>query len=294
MIDLHTHTCHSDGADTVEYLIEQANKRPLEVLSITDHNSVAAYREEAIRRFNGSMIRGVEITCMFEGEVVEVLGYGFDQGRMEEELANHVLPFREKQIREYELLCQAFSRTGLSFDKVKVVFDPEKESCRKAFLKELVKDPSNRRFFCSKESWERSKDFTRKEIYNPESLLYVDESPLYPDLKTGVEMIHRSGGIAFLAHLYIYAHCDIFRGKLGEIVRDMHLDGIECAHSAFTFTQIRDLEHFCDENRLLKSGGSDYHGVRKPDVAIGTGKGQLSVPKTYLDSWPACVLTFDP
>ncbi len=286
MIDLHTHTCHSDGADTAEELLKKAQELGIGVLSVTDHNTVSAYRTDAIRNYPGRLIPGVEITCMYQGEVVEVLGYGFCLEQMEEELKNHVLTFREKQLREYELFCDTFNGIGIRYEPGEILFNPDRESCRKAFLKNLKKYPENRRFFRSKEGWETSRAFTREEIYNPDSMLYVDESSLYPDLKAAVEMIHRSGGIAFLAHLFLYAGAVSIRKALSEIIKEAGLDGIECAHSEFTAQQTEDLNGFCLEHGLLQCGGSDYHGSRKPGIELGTGRGQLQVPEGYLKGWP--------
>lgn len=286
MIDLHTHTCCSDGADLPEALFEKALAAGLTLLSVTDHNTVAAYRSQAAAHYSGKLIPGVEITCMYQGEVVEVLGYGFDLKAMESELDSHVLTFEEKQRREFDLVCAAFERAGAAFDRDQVVFDPKTESCRKSFLSHLKTHASNRRLFGCDRSWENSRAFTRLEIYNPDSPLYVDEAPLYPSVGTAVEMIHRSGGIAFLAHLYIYAHAKEFREQLDSIVKTFGLDGIECAHSAFTPEQTADLNRFCLERRLLRSGGSDYHGSRKPDISLGTGRGQLHVTEDYLEGWP--------
>lgn len=286
MIDLHTHTCCSDGADQPEALFEKARAAGLTLLSVTDHNTVAAYSSRAAAEYPGKLIPGVEITCMYQGEVVEVLGYGFDLEAMETELRDHVLTFEDKQLREFELVCAAFTKAGAVFDRTQVDFDPRTESCRKSFLRHLKADPSNRRLFSCDQSWESSRAFTRMEIYNPESPLYVDEAPLYPSVKTAVEMIHRSGGMAFLAHLYIYAHAEEFRGQLLTIVKSFGLDGVECAHSVFTQEQTADLNRFCLDNGLLRSGGSDYHGSRKPDISLGTGRGQLHVTEDYLSGWP--------
>ena len=99
MIDLHTHTLHSDGADEVLTLLKLAQQKGIEILSITDHNSVAAYRTPEMKGygkiFGGKVILGVEITCMFFGEVVEVLGYGFYLDAMEQQLKQHTLAFEE-------------------------------------------------------------------------------------------------------------------------------------------------------------------------------------------------------
>ena len=290
MIDLHTHTCCSDGADQPEALFEKAQAAGLKFLSVTDHNTVAAYRSPAAAQYPGKLVPGVEITCMYRGEVVEVLGYGFELNAMEKELSDHVLTFEEKQLREFELVCAAFTKAGAVFDREQVHFDPQTESCRKSFLRHLKADPANRQLFSCEASWESSRAFTRMEIYNPESRLYVDEAPLYPSVKTAVEMIHRSGGLAFLAHLYIYAHAEEFRRELPAIAEDFGLDGIECAHSAFTPEQTADLNRFCLDHHLLRSGGSDYHGSRKPDISLGTGRGQLLVTEDYLNGWPRITL----
>lgn len=290
MIDIHTHTVYSDGADTPEQLLRHAAELGLTHLSITDHNSVGAYRDPAMAHwrdlFPGTLIRGIEITCMLEGEIVEVLGYGFDLEKLESLLPHLVLPFREKQLREAQLIAAAFDRAGVIYDKNAVTFDPDRESSRKAFLRELKKEPANLKLLSDPRSAEKSSAFTRQEIYNPQSPLYVDESSLYPTVEGAAKAIHDCGGIALMAHLYIYAHAQDFRARLPEILEEKVLDGMECAHSEFSPEQIADLEEFCRRRGLLMSGGSDYHGSRKPGLALGRGYGRLSVRESYLEPWP--------
>ena len=142
MIDIHTHTVYSDGADTPEELLRHAAQAGLTHLSITDHNSVSAYRDPVMDHwrdlFPGTLIRGVEITCMYEGEIVEVLGYGYALDKLEALLPQLVLPFREKQLREAELIAAAFGRAGVVYDKANITFDPDRGSSRKAFLQEPI------------------------------------------------------------------------------------------------------------------------------------------------------------
>lgn len=289
MIDLHTHTVYSDGSSTVEELLDKAQALGLTTLAITDHNAVGAYSDPVMadwrQHFHGSIMPGIEITCMLEGEIVEVLGYGFDLPLMRGQLKAHVLGFREKQLREFELVKAALQRAGAKYDPAAVVFDPDKESCRKAVLAQLKLDPENKKLFSSEKGWQSSRGFTRNEIYNPESPLYVDESPLYPTVGKAVEMIHACHGIAFLAHLYIYAHAEEFYSRLEQLQQENHLDGIECRHSAFTPEQAQRLEDFCARNHLLRSGGSDFHGTRKPDVRLGN-EGGLTIPEAFLEQWP--------
>ena len=62
MIDLHMHTTYSDGSNTVEEVLEKAEKLKLEIISITDHDNCKAYKElknEEIRsKFSGKIIPG--------------------------------------------------------------------------------------------------------------------------------------------------------------------------------------------------------------------------------------------
>ena len=288
MIDLHIHTIHSDGSCTPGEILREAEASGLHCISITDHNSVGAYFDPILRDepFSGKLIPGIEITCLFEGEVVEVLGYGINISSMQEELSKHVLSFERKQLQEYKLILNHFSQIGLLFNKENIQFDPKRESCRKSFLRELNRYPENRCYFLEEDSWLKSKKFARQEIYNPESPLYVDESSLYPSVETAVQMIHRCGGIAFWAHLYIYAHAEIFRSKLDRLVRQFGLDGMECYHSDFTSDQCLDLDAFCKAHGLLRSGGSDYHGTRKPNTPMGEPR----VVEAIMDNWPEIMI----
>ena len=82
MIDLHMHTLHSDGTDTVEELLKNAENHGLEIISITDHDSVASYKElenDDVRRlYSGKIIVGAELKTHYNGIPIEVLAYGVD------------------------------------------------------------------------------------------------------------------------------------------------------------------------------------------------------------------------
>ena len=62
------------------------------------------------------------------------------------------------------------------------------------------------------------------------------------------------------------------------------LKGIETNYSTFTLTEQEWLSSLANEMGLLKSGGSDYHGINKPDIKLGSGKGNLIVPYSFLET----------
>lgn len=287
MIDLHSHTTYSDGSLTVGELLREAEKIGLSLLSITDHNTVQAYCElqnSDIRNiFRGNIISGVEITATYKGEVVEVLGYGFDIEAMHNFLKLHVLSFEEKQLKEYELIKNRYEKIGVVFDVNRIIYNPKQENCRAAFYQEITKYSENDKFFLNKASIETINDFSRNEVYNPESPLYVDESSLYLSMEKAIDIIHQSGGVAFLAHTYAYS--PRIANELLHIINHYELDGLECFYTTFSEEQSDYLVRVCKQNHMFMSGGSDFHGTRKENHDLGIGRGNLNIDESIMKGW---------
>ena len=118
---------------------------------------------------------------------------------------------------------------------------------------------------------------------NPNSRFYVNQSSLYISFQDAIDIIHKAGGFAFLAHPFVYSKNIV--ENLDEIVARFNLDGIECYYYSFTYEQTQYLLDFCEKNMLYVSGGSDYHGTVRPGVEIGIGKGNLLVDETKCYEW---------
>ena len=287
MIDIHSHTTYSDGSSSVKEIMEEAERIGLSLLSITDHNTIQAYQElnnPNIRGlFSGNIITGIEITTTYKGETIEVLGYGFDLRIMQQFLNSNVLTFEEKQLKEYELIKNQYKKIGIIFDENNIEFNPKKESCRVAFVNEIKKYEKNYKFFLNKESMNTASGFTRNEVYNPKSLLYVNQSSLFPSLEKSIDMIHQSGGMAFLAHTYAYS--PNIANELLNIINNYDLDGLECFYTTFTEEQSKYLVQLCEKRQMFMSGGSDFHGTRKINHDLGTGAGNLSIDESIVQNW---------
>ena len=120
---------------------------------------------------------------------------------------------------------------------------------------------------------------------NPDSEYYTgsDDTPK-PQYKDVVDIIHKAGGLAFLAHPFEYRFDNTieFIDKLRE---EKELDGIECFHPSANAENTKVLIEYARKNKLYISGGSDYHGTKKPDVEIGNGKGNLNIQKEIVEEW---------
>lgn len=128
--------------------------------------------------------------------------------------------------------------------------------------------------------------FIRKELMNPESKFYVCinniPKPMYKDV---IDIIHKAGGKAFLAHPFEYRFSNTIK-FIDELREEKELDGIECFHpSAMEDNKKEVLLDYARYNKLYISGGSDFHGEKKPGIEIGTGSGNLHIQKDFIEEW---------
>lgn len=294
-IDLHTHTRYSDGTSTVENSLKCAQSIGLSILSVSDHNTVAAYREIMEKRelFSGKILPAVELTAIIYGNVVEVLGYGIDISEIKKAISENYLCFHDKQIAEAKNNVQCLLNRGAKLDGDFVrcmlespnsIFDPNKESCRPALLTELRRHRENAVFFKSQQEFETIGlgAFSRKYIYNPESSLYCDQSSLFPSLRHVIDIIHSCGGLAFLAHAFIYTDGIV---KNIDVMIDHGLDGLECYYGTFNAQERDFLCKKCREHGIYMSGGSDFHGLdMRPDNIMGASSG-VKIPESLISDW---------
>lgn len=294
-IDLHTHTNYSDGTATVEETLSLAERLGLSFLSVTDHNTVNAYDELLQKKhlFSGKLVTGVELGTTFRCESIEILGYGINIEKIKPLISENYLSFYEKNVRAAALDAIATVKNGaaLSPDFVKTmcehpeaIFDPERENDRTYLLAELQRHPENARFFESRDEFESitRHRFTREYLFNPQSPLFSDQSSLLPSIEKVIRIIKECGGVAFLAHPFVYSQNMI--NALDEVVA-YGLDGIECYYGTFDEAQKQFLEAYSDKNGLLKSGGSDHHGLdMRPNNIMGRSAGE-AIPYSLVFPW---------
>ncbi len=287
MTDLHCHSTHSDGSLTPAELLKLAEEKGLSLFSITDHNRIGAYedlKDPAVRRlFSGRLITGTELTCSLRGQTVEILGYGYDPAKLETFIAAHKRP-PVFPPRELQMIYKAYRELGVRLDLPMEEYSAEKYVSPKRMVWHQIKHPDNKKFFLDPANQNDLMGYYRQELYNPESPLYVDYTPLVGSPADVINAIHEAGGLAFLAHCFLYT--ETVHGCLEEIIKQLPLDGIECWYSTFTPEQSAYLENFCESHGLLMSGGSDFHGKNRPGTVLGTGNnGSLKVKTEKVLPW---------
>jgi predicted metal-dependent phosphoesterase TrpH len=294
-IDLHTHTNCSDGWVAPEHSLAEAEKLGLSLFSFSDHNTVEAYSGlTKIRHlFGGKILPAAELSTTFKGDVIEILGYGIDTEKMRGLISKNYFTFYEKQVREARLDTDALLVAGVTLDEEFVraikeephtIFDPSRETNRPYLMREMQRHPENIRFFESEEEFLNltPQRFSRDYLFNAQSALYSDQSSLSPDLMTVLDMINTCGGLAFLAHPFVYSQNVI--SSLDDLAAS-GIDGMECFYGTFTSEQKKFLFDYCEGKGLFKSGGSDFHGLKmRPKNIIGYSNGE-KIPFSLIEPW---------
>ena len=96
-----------------------------------------------------------------------------------------------------------------------------------------------------------------------------------------VAFLKSIGAVTVLAHPFLNLKADALRVFLRE-VQPYGLDGMETLYSTFDETLTANAIAIAEEFGLKQSGGSDFHGSNKPDIAMGVGRGNLAIPLEFL------------
>lgn len=291
MIDLHIHTNNSDGTDTVEDLLKKAEELKLEYISITDHDNCNAYEQlnkiNVSDIFSGTIIPGIEIKCTYKKRTIEVLGYKINTEKMNNWI-NEFYKDKQRdvlQIKYFDLLYKKCKEMGLILpEKNDIIWNPKKDWASFTIYSELKKYIENKDKM-PEDMWQDFSGFNRKYCNNPDHILYIDKSEDYPTLQQTIEAIKNCDGLVFMPHLFIYKWVDDKEEFIKELVDNYKIDGLECYYTDFTEEQTNFILNLCDERKLYKSGGSDYHGTNKEKISLATGYGNLNIDKKIIQNW---------
>ena len=286
MIDLHIHSTNSDGSKTVKEILIEAQKLGLTTISFTDHETCGAYNElERINikdYFKGNIINGIELKSQYKDIVMDILGYGINYKKMSKYLEECYKDITRQKIQESQLIGLKEQLTLRPIDELN--WDRTRDWASIVFYNEIKSHLENK----SKvppDLWEDFKNFKNNHYHIRGNTFYINMAKDYPRVEKIIDIIHRSGGKAFIAHIYQYKEIEDKILELKKIISKYNIDGIECYHSIFSNIENEKLLKFTKAHNLLISGGSDYHGKNKPDISLGIGKGNLKVPDKILIDW---------
>lgn len=246
--DLHCHTRLSDGTLGIEDIINFAKKKGLETIAITDHDCLAGtVRGKIIGARQGvQVIPGVELSATDEknDRNVHILCYLPDAPDMLEGLCKRNSLARKKA--GHFMMLQTAKRFPISTEFITKCATGSTNLYKKHIMQALIECGYTDSF--NGELYDKlfSKD-------SEENILVV---PKYEDVKTVIEAVHTAGGVAILAHPYASGCVD----DLADYI-EYGIDGIEVFHPSADEEQQAALKKFASKNKLLMTGGSDFHGL---------------------------------
>lgn len=261
--DLHSHTTASDGYTAPRDLVRLAKAAGVQVLSVTDHDTVEALPEclDEARAQGLRLLPGIEMSALFEGSDVHVLGYGIDH--QAPELLKTLGALHEKRRSRVVAICDKLKALGVPLDPKEVLEEAGGRSVgRRHVARAMVKkglvptlqDAFNR--FLANDS--------------PANVPAGEMSPA-----EAAALILRYGGLAVLAHPGFIED----DAKVERILDQAPgIRGMEVFHRYRS--KERHLRYLATARRrdLLVTGGSDFHGDRNPRNA---GLGSMIYPSGH-------------
>jgi predicted metal-dependent phosphoesterase TrpH len=273
-IDLHIHTTCSDGNLHVDEVIREAKKRNIDLISITDHDSIECQKKamSLAKKYGITYITGIELNVTFQyppephrSISLDFLGYQFDISNRE--LKNKLELIRERrEIRAREIL----EKLNIELDKENIA------RFNQADIKKIQDsvDGAFGRPHIAKYLVEKGIVSSIQEAFD-RYLVRLDVPKFPLSLAEASTLIRNAGGILVLAH-----PSDPHGTSLDSITSDLeaqtkiieeymleYIDGIECWHARNDAKTTAHYIEFAKSHDLFLTGGSDCH--QKP-IIMGT------------------------
>jgi len=271
LIDLHTHTTFSDGTLTPSELVAYAHQKGLAAIAVTDHDTVdgLAEAQQAGRELGLEIIPALEISAEYAPGTMHILGYYIAaQSQM---LVDRLSYLRQARSQRNPLIAEKLQRLGFDISYQEVA----------AIGGQVVGRPHFARAMMEKgyvNSIQEAFDLYLKKGRPA----YVEKERLAPD--EAIKLIVDSGGVAVLAHPYqLKLETRNQNRQILAELKQLGLGGVEAIYSRHSSEQTEMYLELCEELDLVATGGSDFHGENKPDIDLGTGKGDLAVPYRILE-----------
>jgi 3',5'-nucleoside bisphosphate phosphatase len=244
--DLHSHSTASDGTCAPAEVMRQAGEAGLDVIALTDHDTVAGYGEASRALPPGlTLLLGMELSCRLVGHSVHLLGYLFDPAYPE--LAAECATIRESRVHRAQAMVERLARLGVpvTWEQVSALASGGvvgRPHVARAMVEAGVID-------------------TPEQAFGPDWIgaggrAHVERYALDP--VRAVALIRAAGGVAVLAHPRARGWMvpdDVIAG-----LATAGLAGIEVCHPDQDRAQREHLQALADRLGLVATGGSDDHG----------------------------------
>lgn len=241
MIELHTHTTYSDGILTPQELVARAANAGVKALAITDHDTLHGW-DEAIAAavdYNLEIVPGVEVSTVYNGRSLHILGYYPQRELIENPLAER-LAGRKRRAKQ---MVANLTEMGYPLELPQV--DGNMALGRPHVATAMVRAGYVN---STQEAFERFIGETCPAYVHYEKFTAQE----------GIKLILACGGVPVWAHPYLFGG-----GRVEEVLPvlvEAGLMGLEVFHPHHGNNKVKHLKDYCQQYQLLMTGGTDYHG----------------------------------
>jgi hypothetical protein len=265
--DLHLHTTFSDGALDPAELVRQAAGVGLEVVAVTDHDSVDGVAPARRAAPPGlGVLSGAELTCQVGGREAHILAYGVDVDSPS--LRTALEWFRGQREERARAIVEKLNAMGvaITFAEVAAISGPG-TIARPHVAQALIANGVVASF---QEAFQR--------FLGRHAPAFVPKPVLDP--RDAFELVRSASGVSALAHPGTFQRDDLI-----PLLVEVGLEALEVRHTEHSAAQCAHYEQMARNHGLLPTGGSDFHGVAGHRSRLGTPR----VPRAWADALVARV-----
>lgn len=257
LIDLHTHSNASDGTDSPAALIDKAIERGINVLALTDHDTVAGWNEAITalsshsQSSNLKLVLGSEISCQDkDGTSIHMLGLLFDENY--QPLISELEKTRENRLTRMERIVARLNEAGIeiTLDEVYAQKRGDATLGRPHLADALVA-----------KGHVANRDEAFSTFLHNGSKFYINHYS--PSPEEAIRLIKEAGGVSVIAHPLASRSGRRVNPAIFADLITAGLDGIEIDHRDHQELERTALLRIALENDLVVTGSSDYHGTGK-------------------------------
>lgn len=277
IIDLHVHSTASDGSFTPSDLVDYAIKQNISAFALTDHDTISGVAEaiQYSRDVNKhahtklvTVIPGIELSAEYFGQDIHILGLNIDYTN--QQFLERIESFRKTRTERNKKMIQLLQENGFNFTE---------DMIHKRFGDAVI-TRAHYAIMMIEGGYVKDKDTAFKKYLNPGCICYVPRTKV--TVKEAIQIILAATGKPVLAHPVLYKFT---YEELDQFVQELKQYGLQGIEAIYSLNQPHDQEHYeelAKKYNLFITGGSDFHGIAKPNLELGTGYGNLRISDDLL------------
>ncbi|GAA0782864.1 PHP domain-containing protein [Hathewaya limosa] len=243
--DLHTHTIASDGVLTINDLLLKAKQKNLDIVAITDHDSIGSLDEalKLSKTLNIKVIPGIELTTLYNNENIHLLGYFKDSSFKDKTFQDFLLNTKLKRLeRGKDILKKLKEYFNIDINEEKLL-KKNKGIIARPHIAHAILEAGYCNDFC--------KIFDT--FLSKTSPAYVPNN--CPSLLEGINILKSVNALSVIAHPTL-----IKKNNIKDLM-DLQFDGMECLYPLNKEGDFEKFSQLCKKYNKISTAGSDFHGI---------------------------------